>query len=58
MEDEFQEIKERIIKGNCHHFDEGDENKIICTQIFNQYTTTLESFIQRVQHFYIKYVSD
>lgn len=45
ISDEFQEIHHDFLDRNYHHFEVSDENKIIYTNIFNEYTGTIENFI-------------
>lgn len=47
MEPEFQEMQERFMQTNCGHFEDKDENKLIYTDIFNQYTQAVEDYIER-----------
>jgi hypothetical protein len=36
-DEEFNMLNEQFQKQNFHHFDEGEENKFIYTDIFKQY---------------------
>ena len=50
----------RLLEGNYEHFDENvEENKLIYTEIYDEYTKTVEEFIeeqlkQRIENFSMK----
>lgn len=60
IDDQFQDLQESLLEANYHHFDtDKEENKLIYTSIFENYTTTVEEFIekqleQRIEHFCMK----
>lgn len=41
----FQKMQHDFFERNYHYFDKSDENKIVYTNIFNEYTSSIESFI-------------
>ena len=45
--DEFGALQLDFCKRNCHHFEEGEENKLIYMDLFSSYTTLLEDVIER-----------
>ena len=45
--DEFGSLQLDFCKRNCHHFEEGEENKLIYMDLFSSYTTLLEDVIER-----------
>ena len=52
--------QESLLEGNYEHFDENEEeNKLIYTEIYQEYTTTIEDFIveqlkERIENFCMK----
>lgn len=47
MEDEFEDQKNAFCKEHCKHFEDTDENKLIYTQLFEQYTHMIETAIEQ-----------
>ena len=45
MSDTFQEIQKNFMDKHFRHFDDNDENKLIYTDIFNEYMSKVESYI-------------
>ena len=39
LEDGFQSVIDDFLNAHYHHFDEDEENKLIYTDIFNQYVS-------------------
>ncbi|XP_040573958.1 ADP-ribosylation factor-like protein 2-binding protein isoform X2 [Lepeophtheirus salmonis] len=47
IEDEFQELQQTLLDKHYIHFDENlEENKFIYTEIFEEYTSRVETFIE------------
>ncbi|XP_040573957.1 ADP-ribosylation factor-like protein 2-binding protein isoform X1 [Lepeophtheirus salmonis] len=61
IEDEFQELQQTLLDKHYIHFDENlEENKFIYTEIFEEYTSRVETFIEtelskRIPEFNMKY---
>lgn len=47
-------MQEEFFKKYCQEFEEADENKLIYTTIFKEYTKKTESYIEEVRVFIIK----
>lgn len=47
MDPEFEEERESFCRGNCHHFEDNDENKFIYTDLFDKYTSLVEGCIDK-----------
>lgn len=45
MDEGFNEKVGAFMQEHCHEFDEGEENKLVYTQLFADYTTMLETYI-------------
>lgn len=45
LEDEFHSIQQKFLEKYWTIFDYSEENKLIYTDIFNEYTTTVETYI-------------
>ncbi|XP_065828480.1 ADP-ribosylation factor-like protein 2-binding protein [Oscarella lobularis] len=46
MGDVFDQINTDFLERHCHHFDDEEENKLIYTEIFKEYTETLEKCLE------------
>lgn len=46
MDDKFTSAQEEFCYKHCHHFDATDENKLVYTNIYSQYTNMIETRIQ------------
>eukprot|EP00913_Durusdinium_trenchii_P014134 g13266.t1 len=38
LDDSFQEVLNAFCREHCHHFEDTEENKLIYTDLFNQYS--------------------
>lgn len=47
MEDEFQQLQQSFMEKYYTEFDDSDENKLIYTQIFNEYVNLLEKYLEQ-----------
>lgn len=47
LDPSFIELQTNFLQKHCQHFEDTDENKLIYTEIFTAYTTTIESFIEK-----------
>jgi len=47
MEDDFSTLMENFMQKNYEVFDESEENKIIYTQIFNDYNLEIEKYLEQ-----------
>ena len=45
MEDDFSDAQNNFCMKHCHKFDDNDENKLIYTEIFENYTHLLENML-------------
>ena len=45
MDEGFNDKVGAFMNEHCHHFDDGEENKLIYTKLFADYTTMLEQYI-------------
>ncbi|KAG4106763.1 ADP-ribosylation factor-like 2 binding protein [Neocallimastix lanati (nom. inval.)] len=45
LDDEFTTLQEKFFKENCEVFEEGEENKLIYTEIFDNYTEKIENYL-------------
>eukprot|EP00518_Triparma_eleuthera_P003850 CAMPEP_0182457326 /NCGR_PEP_ID=MMETSP1319-20130603/2912_1 /TAXON_ID=172717 /ORGANISM="Bolidomonas pacifica, Strain RCC208" /LENGTH=214 /DNA_ID=CAMNT_0024655763 /DNA_START=241 /DNA_END=885 /DNA_ORIENTATION=+ len=46
MREEFQEMQGEFCEGNCAVFEEGEESKLVYTELFGQYTELIEGYLQ------------
>jgi len=46
MDPGFNERVGAFMRSHCHEFDEGEENKLVYMQLFSEYTTLLEAYIE------------
>ena len=46
MEDTFQELQNDFMEKHYHHFEDIEENKLIYTDIFTQYTNLIEKHLE------------
>merc|ERR1712226_1544377 len=46
IEDGFQDLQNNMLEKYFHHFDNSEENKLIYTDIYNEYTTQIEKHIE------------
>ena len=46
IDDGFEAARVAFCRQQCGHFEEGEENKLIYTQLFAQYQTLIESAIE------------
>ena len=44
-EDGFQELQDQFLNEHCDQFEDEEENKLIYTDIYNQYISILEGYI-------------
>lgn len=44
-EDGFQDLQDKFLSENCEEFEEDEENKLIYTDIYNNYIEKLEGYI-------------
>jgi len=44
-EDGFQDLQDKFLNEHCDEFENEEENKLIYTDIYNQYISTLEGYI-------------
>ena len=44
-EDAFQELQNEFMEKHYHHFEDVEENKLIYTDIFTQYVSTILSIV-------------
>ncbi|KAJ3189777.1 ADP-ribosylation factor-like protein 2-binding protein [Gaertneriomyces sp. JEL0708] len=47
MDPAFIQLDQAFLSKYCHHFTDDDENKLIYTDIFHQYVSMLESYIEK-----------
>ena len=47
MDEGFNDMVGAFMNKHCHEFEDGEENKLIYTQLFADYTTMLEEYIAR-----------
>ena len=45
MDADFEQMQKSFCNQNCMHFDASEENKLIYTQIFKEYTEKIEKYI-------------
>eukprot|EP00742_Colponemidia_sp_Colp-10_P003545 GILJ01003776.1.p1 GENE.GILJ01003776.1~~GILJ01003776.1.p1 ORF type:complete len:217 (-),score=53.71 GILJ01003776.1:139-735(-) len=43
----FQTMQASFFNTNCHHFEDADENKLIYMDIFQNYTQTIEGYLEQ-----------
>eukprot|EP00128_Syssomonas_multiformis_P005958 Colp12_sorted_trinity150504_noHs@21928 len=46
MDDEFQSLQNNFMDKNCSVFEDAEENKLVYTEIFQNYTSSIENFIE------------
>merc|ERR550532_2136032 len=46
VDDRFQDLQTDLLEKHFHHFDNSEENKLIYTDIFNEYTVEIEKYIE------------
>merc|ERR1719266_2094511 len=46
IDDQFQDLQTELLEKHFHHFDSSEENKLIYTDIFNEYTVEIEKYIE------------
>ncbi|CAB4008077.1 ADP-ribosylation factor 2-binding [Paramuricea clavata] len=46
MEDTFQELQNEFMEKHYHHFEDVEENKLVYTDIFTQYTNLIEKHLE------------
>jgi len=46
IDDQFQDLQTDLLEKHFHHFDNSEENKLIYTDIFNEYTVEIEKYIE------------
>jgi ADP-ribosylation factor-like protein 2-binding protein len=46
MDESFSDAQEEYCVQHCHHFDDSDENKLVYTSIYKNYTDMIESRIE------------
>ena len=46
MDEELNAKMDAFTSEHCHEFDDGDENKLVYTSLFQQYTTLVETYIE------------
>ena len=46
-EDGFQDLQDEFLSAHCEEFDEEEENKLVYTEIYNNYITQIEGYISR-----------
>lgn len=49
IEEEFEDLQEKFFAKYCDEFEEKEENKLIYTKIFKEYTQITESYIEEVK---------
>jgi len=50
IEDDFEQKQEAFSSANCHHFEDSEENKLIYMDLFKEYTSQIETYLeQRLQ---------
>ena len=60
IDQKFQDMQEELLRSHCDEFDEtSEENKLIYTEIYQNYTKSVEEFIEteldkRIQNFNMK----
>eukprot|EP00916_Digyalum_oweni_P014946 GHVL01024429.1.p2 GENE.GHVL01024429.1~~GHVL01024429.1.p2 ORF type:complete len:220 (-),score=49.82 GHVL01024429.1:1199-1858(-) len=47
MDEEFNKLQECFFKENCVHFEDIEENKLIYTSIFNEYSKSIEDHLTK-----------
>ncbi|ORX58541.1 ADP-ribosylation factor-like protein 2-binding protein-like protein [Piromyces finnis] len=47
LDDEFTTLQEKFFKENCEEFEDTEENKLIYTEIFNDYTEKIEQYLEK-----------
>ena len=47
MDESFSDAQEEFCRQHCHHFDSTDENKLVYTSVYKDYTDMIESRIQK-----------
>lgn len=44
---EFEQLQDSFCRSHCHHFEATDENKLIYMEIFQNYTASVEEFLEK-----------
>ena len=47
LDPEFDRMQKKFSQENCMQFEASDENKLIYTTIFNNYTNSIEAYINK-----------
>ncbi|CAE7311906.1 ARL2BP, partial [Symbiodinium sp. CCMP2456] len=47
LDDSFQDVLNAYCREHCHHFEDTEENKLIYTELFNQYAELIEGHLER-----------
>ncbi|KNC97624.1 uncharacterized protein SPPG_07092 [Spizellomyces punctatus DAOM BR117] len=47
MDPYFISLQESLLSENCHHFTDDEENKLVYMDVFQQYVSKLEQFIEK-----------
>ncbi|CAK9067705.1 unnamed protein product [Durusdinium trenchii] len=47
LDDSFQEVLNAFCREHCHHFEDTEENKLIYTDLFNQYSALIEGHLEK-----------
>ncbi|CAE7250919.1 arl2bp [Symbiodinium microadriaticum] len=47
LDDSFQDMLNAYCREHCHHFEDTEENKLIYTELFNQYAELIEGHLER-----------
>eukprot|EP01111_Echinosteliopsis_oligospora_P009706 TRINITY_DN2896_c0_g1_i1.p1 TRINITY_DN2896_c0_g1~~TRINITY_DN2896_c0_g1_i1.p1 ORF type:complete len:134 (-),score=26.03 TRINITY_DN2896_c0_g1_i1:58-459(-) len=50
LDKDFTNLTNEFIRQYCHHFEEGEENRLIYTEIFNKYTKQIEAAVESHLH--------
>jgi len=48
FDDKFTEVQQKCFAANCEEFDATEENKMVYTEVFQNYKDTIESYIEKV----------
>merc|ERR1711879_93458 len=43
---QFQNLQKTLLEDHCHHFESGEENKLVYTKVFEEYTDAIERLIE------------
>ncbi|ORX79061.1 MGC84796 protein-like protein [Anaeromyces robustus] len=47
LDEEFTTLQEKFFKENCEVFEDTEENKLVYTEIFNNYTEKIEKYLEK-----------